>query len=379
MTINQVYQFVNDATKEVLGETALVNEDLSNIVDIGDSIQNALGVDSFYKAIVNRVGRMLFVTRPYKGKYLKMFMDAWEFGSIVGKIQAELMDATEADQWQIVNGASYDPYTVNLPVVSAKFFNKALAFEIDITTPVEQIKQSFASADEMARFLSMLEVQINNSMELKMEALAQRTINNMIGATIDTNNAARVVHLLTEYNTLAGTALTASTCLIDAGFLRYAVGRLIDYKAFLSEYSELYNEEGKSRHTPADLLHFVVNSTFASRIKTHLQSSTYHEDLVALPLYEEVSKWQGTGTAGSFTDRTTIKAQVVTADGSTASVDKANIVACMFDHEALGILQPKKEVRTAYNPKGNYYNSFHEWHSRYFNSFTENMVVFVLD
>lgn len=379
MQITQIYQFVNDATKEVLGETALVQEDLSNIADIGDSIQNALGTEKFYNALVNRIGRMLFTTRPYKGKFVSMFRDAWEFASIVGKVQAELMEATEADQWQIVNGASYDPYVVSLPVITAKFYNKALAFEIDITTPVDQIKQSFSSADEMARFLSMLEVQINNSMELKIEALSKRAIANMVGATIDTNNGARVIHLLTEYNAIAGTSLTAASCLVDAGFLRYAVGRLIEYKSFLAEYSELFNEGGKARHTSSDLLHVIVNSTFASRVKTHLQSVTYHEDLVQLPYYEEVSNWQGTGTAGSFQDRTTIKADVVSADGTTASVNQSYIVAVMFDHEALGILQPKKEVRTAYNPKGNYYNSFHEWFSRYFNDFNENLVAFVLD
>lgn len=378
MKIEQVYQFVNTATQEVLGDSAVVQEDLSNIVDIGDSIQNALGTEKFYGSLVNQIGRMLFVTRPYKGKYLSMFRDAWEFGSIVGKVQADLMDATEDEQWQIVNGASYDPYVVNLPVVTAKFFNKAVAFEIDITTPVDQIKQSFKSAEEMDRFLSMLEVQVNNSMELKMEALAQRAVNNMVGATIVGNNGARVVKLLTEYNTLAGTSLTANDCLIDAGFLRYAVGRFLDYKGYLSEYSELYNEGGKARHTPADKLHFVCFNTFASRCKTHLQSLTFHEELVKLPYYEEISKWQGTGTGGSISDRAKIYADVTLPDGTTGTCNQGAIVAVMFDHDALGILQPKKEVDVAYNPKGKYFNSFHRWHSRYFCDFQENAVVFLL-
>ena len=378
MEIKQAWQFVNTATQEVLGETALVAEDLSNIVDVGDSIQNALGTEKFYKSVVNQIGRMLFVTRPYRGKYASMFKDSWEFGSIVGKLQAELVDASENDAYQIVNGASYDPYVVNLPVVSSKFYNKAVTFELDITNPEDQIKQSFKSADEMMRFLSMIEVMVNNSMELKLEALAQRTINNFAGAIID-NNGANVIHLVTEYNGIAGTSLTAGTAVINADFLRYAVARMGDVKSYLREYSTIFNLGGKARHTPTDLLHVVVNSAFASRVKTHLQSVTYNEEFVKLPKYEEVGKWQGLGTAGSLTDRTTIKADVVLDDGTTKAVDKANIVCIMFDHDALGVLQPQKKVTSIYNPKGEYYNQFWKWVSRYFCDFNEQGAVFILD
>ena len=378
MEIKQAWQFVNTATQEVLGESAVVKEDLSDIVDVGDSIQNALGTEKFYNSLVNQIGKMLFVNRPYRGKYTKMFKDAWEFGSIVGKIQGELIDASENDAYQIINGASYDPYVVSLPVVSSKFFNKAITFELDITNPEEQIKQSFKSADEMMRFLAMLETMVNNSMELKLEALAQRALNNFAGAIINANGA-NVIHLLTEYNLLAGTALTAGQAMINDGFLRYAVARMGDVKSYLAEYSTLYNLGGKARHTPSDLLHVIVNSAFASRIKTHLQSTTYHEDFVKLPKYEEVAKWQGTGTSGTLTDRTTINADVVLPDGTTATVNETDIVCIMHDHDSLGVLQPQKRITSSYNPKGEYYNQFHKWVSRYFNDFNENGAVFILD
>ena len=35
MKVEQVYDIVNTMTKEVLGEETVVNEDLSNIVDVG--------------------------------------------------------------------------------------------------------------------------------------------------------------------------------------------------------------------------------------------------------------------------------------------------------------------------------------------------------
>ena len=379
MLFTQVYQFVNDAQKEVLGETSVVAEDLSNIVDVGNDI-SALpdGYEHFYNALVNRIGRMMFVDRVYTGKFRKLFRDQWEFGSILGKVQAELMDASENDEYQIINGASYDPFVVSLPVVSAKFYNKAVTLEIDITTPVEQVKQSFKSRDEMVRFLSMIEVMVNNSMELKLEILASRAVNNLIAVTAD-GAGARKIDLVTEYNTLAGTSLTASNCLINEGFLRYATARMLEVKGYLADYSTLYNIGGKARFTPADRLHLEINSTFASRCKTHLQSTTYHDDLVELKGYEEVASWQGTGTGGALADRTKVDVTAILDDGTTKAVSVTNVVAVMFDEYAVGILQPKKEVRTAYNPKGNYYNAFHTWASRYFNDFNESAVIFTLN
>ena len=379
MNINQAYTFVNDAQKEVLGESAIAMEDLTPIVDVGDAIESLNLYEQFYGALVNRIGRMLFVTRPYKGKFAKLFIDSWEFGSIVGKVQAELMDATENSSYEIVNGASYDPYVVNLPVVSAKFYNKGVTFEIDITTPVDQIKQSFKSADEMLRFLSMLEVQVENSLELKLEILASRVVNHFTLAVIENAKTSQVINLLTEYNTIAGTSLTRDQALLDSDFLLYATSRMIEIKSHLSRMRTLYNAGDKARHTPSDRLNFEIIDTFASRLKTHLRSATYHDELVVLDGYEEVDAWQGSGTTDTLTDRLSVNGKITAVDGTEKTQTASNVVAVMFDHEALGILQPQRKVTSAYNPKGEYYNSFHKAVSRYFNDYNENYVVFTLN
>ena len=392
MEIKQVYDFANEAQKEVLGEKAIdLAKDLSNIVDVGESLTNAQGVDAYVQAIANRIGKMLFVSRAYTGRLPKVLKDSWEFGSIIGKLQAELMEASTNESWALVDGASYDPYVVNLPKISSKFWNKMTTFELDITYPEDQVKQSFASADELMRFMSMLETQVNNSMELKIDTLTMGTLINFIGGIINeeaTDGAnARVVHLLTEYNGLISTPLTADSALVNKGFLQYATARMIEYKARLAQYSTLFNLGGKPRHTPADLLHFVVHSTFATRAKTHLESDTFHKDLVSLPYYEEVAYWSGPGTTYALADTTKIAGVVAyneqDADGviteAKGAVNKSYVIAVMFDHEALGVLQPRRKVKSIYNPKGEYFNNFHKWESRQFNDFNENGVVFILD
>ena len=379
MQVSQIYNLVNTAAQGVQGEITLPTEDLSNLVDVGTSIANALGYDSFYKALVNRIGKMYFVDRPYKGQLPKLFKDAWEFGSIVAKAQVDDMQVTQNDSWQIVNGASYDPWVVNLPVVSSKFYNKMATFELDITTAEEQIKQSFTSVDEMNRFLSMIQTMVYNTMEIRIEALAFRALDNLIAVTINDNNSARVIHLLTEYNSIFGTSLTAGQALGNADFLRWSSRIMGLLKKRMASRTAVYNIGGKLRHTPADRLHVVVLADFAEAQKYGNYAVTYNKEFVELPNYEEVAFWQGIGTSFAYADTSKIDVVAVEDDGTTASVSEDNIVAVMFDDYACGILQPRKRVTTIYNPKIEAYNDFHKYESRFFNDFQENAVVLLLD
>lgn len=379
MQVSQIYDLVNTAAQAVAGEITLPTEDLTNLVDVGKSIQNALGVDSFYKALVNRIGKMYFVDRKYTGLLLSLFKDSWQFGSIVGKVQVDDMDVSQNDTWDIINGASYDPFVVNLPVVSSKFFNKMATFELDITTPTKQIEQSFASVDEMNRFLSMVQTMVYNSMETRIEACAFMALDNMIAATIDAAGAS-VVHLVTLYNGLAGTSLTAATALINADFLRWSSKILGLYKKRLKARTSIYNLGGKRRFTPEERLHFVVLADYAEAVKNAAYSTTYNEEFIKLPNYEEIPFFQAPGTGFALSDVSKIDVVATVDDaGTTKAVTEDNIVAVMFDDDAVGILQPRKRVTTQYNAKNETYNDFHKWESRYFNDFNENCIVFLLD
>ena len=379
MNVAQIYDLVNTAAKAVAGEITLPTEDLTNLVDVGKSIQNALGTEKFYNALVNRIGKMYFVDRPYTGMLPKVFKDAWQFGSIVGKIQVDDMEATENESFEIINGADYSPYIVNLPIVSEKFWNKMVTFELDITTPTHQIEQSFTSADEMNRFLSMIQTMVYNSMQARIEACVYRCIDNFMAAVINANGAS-VVHLLTLYASESGTTLTAAAAMLNQDFLQWAAKKFGIYKKRLASRTSVFNLGGKRRFTPANLLHCVILSDFAESVKNKSYGNTYHEEFVTLPLYEEVPYWQAPGTSFAWGDISKIDVVAnVDSDGTTASVSKANIVAVMFDDDALGVLQPRKRVTTQYNPKIEAYNDFWKWESRYFNDFNEQMLVFVLD
>ena len=380
MTVAQIYDIINPITKEILGETAVVNEDLSNIVDIGKEIFDATDVDNYVKSLVNHIGRVIFVNRPYSGGAPSVLMDGWEYGSVLEKISAELPEATENESWELTDGASYDPNIFYKPKVSAKFFNKKVTFEIPMSFTEKQVKESFSNASQLNGFLSMLYNAVDKSMTIKIDSLVMRTINNMIAETLhDFNNTGdytgtgiRAVNLLKLYNDDKGIALTAEKSIKDREFIRFASYIMGLYMERLSKISSLFNIGKKDRFTPRDLLHVILLSDFAKASDSFSMSSTFHNEFVALPRGEIVPYWQSSGTDYSFNSVSSIN--VKTASGDT--VNASGIIGVMFDRDALGVTNLDRRVTTNYNPKAEFFSNWYKFDAGYFNDMNENFVLF---
>ena len=184
MKITQVYELVNNMTKEVLGETEVLQEDLSNVVDIGGKLQDKLGVDNYCNELANRIGRTIFVNRPYSGELQTILKDYWEYGSILAKVRGEIPEAIENESWELVDGASYDPHVYKKPKVYEKFYNQASTFQIQVSITTLQVQESLKSPEDYVKFISMIEGNVQLSMEIKIEELAKRCVNNFIGETL---------------------------------------------------------------------------------------------------------------------------------------------------------------------------------------------------
>lgn len=380
MTVAQIYDIINPITKEILGETAVVNEDLSNIVDVGKEIFDATDVDNYVKSLVNHIGRVVFVNRPYSGSAPSVIMDSWEYGSVLEKISAELPEATENESWELTDGASYDPNIFYKPKVSAKFFNKRVTFEIPMSFTEKQVKESFSNASQLNGFLSMLYNAVDKSMTIKIDSLVMRTINNMIAETLHnfnnkgdyTGTGVRAVNLLKLYNDDKGTSLTAEKSIKDPDFIRFASYIMGLYMERLSKISSLFNIGGKDRFTSRDLLHVILLSDFAKASDSFSMSSTFHNEFVALPKGEIVPYWQGSGNDYSFNSVSSIN--VKTASGDT--VNASGILGVMFDRDALGVTNLDRRVTTNYNPKAEFFSNWYKFDAGYFNDMNENFVLF---
>lgn len=380
MEVKQIFELVNGITGEITGQTELVKEDLSNIVDVGKELFTASDVDNYVKSLVNRIGKTIFVNRKYSGKVPSVVMDAWEFGSVLQKISADLPQATENESWELENGISYDPNIFYKPTVSAKFFNSKVTFEVPLSFTEKQVKESFNSASELNAFISMLYNAVEKSMTVKIDSLVMRTINNMIANTFDGDaTGVRAVNLLKAYNTAMGLSgadvLTTDKAITNKEFLRFASMQIALYADRLGTMSTLFNAGGKERFTPKDMLHIVLLSDFAEGAKIYLESDTFNKELVRLPTAETVPYWQGSGKSYSFADISKINVQI--AKGSSKKdVTLTGILGVMFDRDALGVCNLDRRVTTNYNPKAEFFSNWYKFDAGYFNDLNENFVLF---
>jgi len=390
MKVEQIYNLVNSITNELLGKSDLLQEDLSNVVDVGTELFDNVSVDNYVKSLVNKVGKTVFVNRPYSGNIPSVLMDSWEFGSVLEKIQADIPQAIENDSWDLVNGETYNQDIFYKPSVSAKFFNKRVTFEVPMSFTERQVKESFTNANQLNGFLSMLYNAVENSMTIKIDSLIMRTINNMIaetvyhdiplgvGETYADKTGIKAVNLLKQYNDLNGTTLTPDKALSDEGFIKYATYTINLYADRLTKISTLFNVGGKERFTPKDKLNIVMLSDFKAAANVYLQANTFNKELVELPKADTIPYWQGSGQNYSFEDISSINVKLTKDGTKNRIVNISGILAVMFDREALGVTNLDRRVTTNYNAKAEFFNNYFKFDAGYFNDLNENFVVFFM-
>ena len=408
MEVKQIYTLINSVSKEVLGKTDIVQEDLTGIVDLGKEVFNQSAVDNYVKSLVNHIGKVIFVNRPYAGKVPSVLMDAWEFGSVLEKISADVPAAEEKnDTWDLTDGQTYSQDVFHKPTVTAKFFNSKVTFEVPVSITERQVKESFSNAAQLNGFISMIYAAVEKSMTIKADALIMRTINNMIaetvladahafgatagdmaGADLASASTARCVNLLKLYNdkyfpatpgspssTPNPNALTAAKAITDPDFIRFASYVMGTYADRLQSISTVFNVGGKERFTPKDMLHVVLLSDFAKAAQTYLYSDTFNRGDVLLPQAETVPFWQGSGKNYEFANTGHINIK----ESGGKAVEISGVLGVMFDRDALGVCNLDRRVTTNYNAKAEFFNNYYKFDAGYFNDTNENFVVFFIE
>lgn len=395
MEVKQIYTLINSVSGEVLGRTDIVQDDLTGIVDLGKEVFNQSAVDNYVKSLVNHIGKVIFVNRPYAGKVPSVLMDAWEFGSVLEKISADVPAAEENDTWDLTDGQTYSQDVFHKPTVTAKFFNSKVTFEVPVSITERQVKESFSNAAQLNGFISMIYAAVEKSMTIKADALIMRTINNMIAETVladavafggtagnmanaDLSSAstARCVNLLKLYNDKVGESakLTAAKAITDPDFIRFASYVMGTYADRLQSISTVFNVGGKERFTPKDMLHVVLLSDFAKAAQTYLYSDTFNRGDVLLPQAETVPFWQGSGKNYEFASTGNIKVK----ESGGKAVEISGVLGVMFDRDALGVCNLDRRVTTNYNAKAEFFNNYYKFDAGYFNDTNENFVVFFI-
>ena len=380
MEITQIKDIVNQTTAEVTGTEAIADIDLNKVVENGaEVLESDKLVDNYVRTLVDHIGKVVFVNRPYTGSTPSVMMDAWEFGAILEKIQYEgIPEAEDNDSWDLQDGQSYDPNVFHKPTVSAKFYSERRTFDVPMSFAQRQVKSAFSSASQLQSFFAMIETAISNGMTVKMDSLVQLTLANAI-ATVYNNRVShpvQYVDLVARYVAATGdSTVTAANALVTPEFTRWASMEMKRVIARMKKLSTLFNIGEKYRHTPSDRLHLILHSDFTAAAEAYLYSDTYHNEFVKLPKAEEVAFWQGSGTSFGWTDTSKI---IVTPRDAEQSVTVNNVVGIAFDRDALGVTNLDRRVTTNWNPRGEFTNNWYKFDAGYFNDFNENVVVFTL-
>lgn len=394
MKVNQISTLLNGVFGEILGDTALIAEDLSNLVSSGQVITSSTtygdNFDNYAGAIVDKVGKTIFVDRVYRAKDLGIWRDYFEYGSVLEKIRVDVGVYQDNCEWDLTkmgqSDLDYNEHLQNhieelfkfIPAnVQAKYFNLKTTFKTTISITRKQLKSAFDSATAMARFIGMIENRIASKMEIAKEELQRRAIGNFIGEKIHTGT--NVVNLKTEFDAAGGDITDLSTvdkALRDPDFLRFAAKRMTMDREFMTQPSKVYTDGSFYNHTPIEDSRLIVLSDLDTGLKFNLYGDTYNEEFVKLDNYKTVPFWQGTGTTMALADRSVLN--IKTSEGNTVtSTDTGNILGVLFDRDAIMCCNEDPEVRSQYNADGNFTNFFYCYDASFYNDFDENGVVYI--
>ena len=381
MKVEQIYEIVNDTTKEILGESDLVaTADNGKIVDIGEAVIGSQNMDNYVRSLVDRIGKVVFVDRPYEGNVPSVLMTETEWGAITEKIKyVGLPEATENETWELNDGESYDPNVFTKPQVGAKFYSKRTTFEVPMSFVQRQIKSAFSGAGQVAAFFGMIENTIAKTMTIKQDSLIMKTIGNFaMHAKTDATDVGyvRYVKLGTMYRTQFSKETTGEALLYDPEFVRYSSMIIKRIAKRMSGISTLFNANGNPRNTASKYLHMILHADFTSAAEAYLQSDTYHDEFTKLPKAEVVPFWQGSGSAFGWTDTSSIKG---IPSGGSEAVTVSNVLGVLFDRDALGVCNLDRRVTSNWNGKAEFTNNWYKFDCGYFNDFDENFVLLTLD
>ena len=375
-TVAQIYSIINDVSKQAFGEKAVAVVDSGSFVSLGDKVlSSSTDKELFTNTLVDRIGNTVFSVRQYEGKANGMVRHPFEYGCILQKIYIDLPEAKQNNAWEIGKGdytPSYAP--VIKPTVKQKLFDKIATWELDVTIPDFMLRTAFTNETAMATFIDAIFVAMSNMMEVALEQNANMIRANAIARKLSSVKPCAKINLLTQYNTLTNAGLTVASAMRDTNFLKWASMQIDLWTKRFSNMNSVFNEEGYRRHTTKSEIVLDVLQDFASSVNSFLQSDTYHNEVTALPRYNEVAYWQGAGEAFDFDSVSSINVKLT----DQLTVNEKGIVAIAYDYEAMGVTIKERRSTTERNNKDEYTNYYEKANIGSFVDLSEQIIVFYL-
>lgn len=388
MKVNQIATIMNDTFNEIIGESAIIAEDLSNLVEVGRQITSTStfgdNINKYTKTIWDKVGETLYNNVEYQGNGYNIYATNAEYGAVLEKIRivADEFEDNEAWNFTVNGGSTHDEMFGYHPAnVKAKYWDSVVTFRTKpVTITEKQLRGAFNSQNEMSRFIGMIETAYISKVRLAMGQLTRKLVNGLMAEKFNaepSDNKISVINLRADYNAKFSKNLTASNCLADVDFLKYVGSEVKKYIDFLTAPTMLYNNDGYVNYTNRDDIHVIMISDVKRNLETYLYSGTYNKEDVELDIPIEITPyWQGVGTSNSFTDRTTINVKV--PSDNTKTVNESGIICTIFDKRACMINAKKMETGVSINNFDKWQNYIWSQECGCFIDAGENCVVFTI-
>ena len=394
MSFKQSATLLNSVIAQMNGSASLTATNEAEFVAVATTALQS-GYDQLNKAISQVLSRSIYSSRAYSPIYPSIERNEERWGGIVRKVTILDLDLIDDAAFSLTDGQTGpDPFLVNKQKAVQFNFYGGNVKELVVTTTEDQLRQAFSSSADFGSFMAAQAQNLVNQLNQKIEAESRICINNMIAAAVSADTNDRVVHVLTEYKAATGNdTITDDNYLSEAEFVPFAkwlYGRMNTLKRFMAERTGMFHANITSyagasltkqimRHTPDQYMNIFMLSEFMDQVDSSALSGIYNEELLEIGTFERVNYWQSIKAPSSIS----IVPNILQADGSCAAaeaaVEQSGIIGVFFDDEALGLTIIDEGVRSIENPRGRYFNNWHNWTSRWYNDQTENFVVLVLD
>lgn len=385
LTVNQAATVFNEIVHQATGQTNLKVTDTSSFVSAATTVL-LTGYDKLLTAMSQVLTRTIFSIRPYNAKFAGLRASPERFGNHTRKVNYLDDDFEDSPAFELQQGQSIDMYTVNKPRVVQTNFYGFNTYAKHKTFYDNQLDMALRNPEEWAQFFNGVMVNINSQIEQVHENVARATIANFIGG-VNVANPSCVVHLLTEYNTLTGQELTVNDIYKSANFIafvRWLYARIEVFSNRLTERTQLWHvnivDNEVKRHTPKNKQKVYLFNDFMSQARTMVLSDLFQRDSMKMVDYEGVNFWQAIDSPDSI-DVTPVYTNAEDGTLVTGAEQKINkVLGVIFDEEAIGFI-PKNQAMgaTPHNVAGRYTNLWWHWDECYYNDFTENGIVLLLD
>lgn len=389
MTFNQLATVLTSIVAQATGKTGLTVTDTASFVSVG-KLGLETGYDPLNTAISQVLARTIFSIRPYNRKFASLERDSMRYGNHVRKINFADTGFEEDDRIKLTDGQSIDPYVVKKPKAIQTNFYGENVYQKHITIYKDQLDVAFSGPDEFQRFLAGVMQTVDDELEQARENTARATLANLIGGHYALDNAnvtsGSVIHLLTEYNTYSGSNVTIANVFapnIFPDFARWMYGRIATLSRMMTERSAMFHLNFTAgdimRHTPVDRQRLFMFGGTMNQVTANVLSQTFNDNYLQMIPREDVAFWQSIQSPASVN----LTAGFVDADGDpdsdSVSLDSI-VMGVLMDEEAAGYTLINQWAQpTPFNPRGGYTNYY--WHEtqRFYNDFSENAVVMLLD